>query len=507
MIFSTLLGYPLDPRVYLLDVDQKSVRVSSWVSFFRDYCGQDPTILSAKPDQSVRPTVVALVDTMGDLESGSSIAIAHVGGEERHVFRVVETHPALGPIARGIEIPFRGGVRPVQIDGFRPLIVDEEGRACVSVSPPPRRTVAFGFDPIYSLCQDTREDSDAASAATNANWIPVMLHMFAWAAPFAVWKSFWPADVPPLIYTVDTEAGSGYYDPARGSCTWSIGRRFARNRLDMKTEMSVKKAAERLERHGLVGSFFVDLNAVRDEPDRTALRDVARHHDVSLHLPRIGDHEAWKRTASDSAATQVALKEAVVMLAREIGQPIGFRYPSWYRKPDTHDLVAGVGLGYDSSSLAHPPFLVVPYRMFSSATGEPLDLWEFPCREVIGAVKASSSLWLGWRTRGRHCGEIRRYLRSCADLSSLVVMCDHDMALGASRRHVHGTWRLDARRLRTILQAAGRTTKSGRLRPMRGSDFLRWWTSTRQIRLESRSEPISGGFRLTIAAQESSRDP
>src|SRR5439155_13487629 len=243
VIFSTLLGYPLDPRVYLLDVDQKSVRVSSWVSFFRDYCGQDPTILSAKPDQSVRPTVVALVDTMGDLESGSSIAIAHVGGEERHVFRVVETHPALGPIARGIEIPFRGGVRPVQIDGFRPLIVDEEGRACVSVSPPPGRTVAFGFDPIYSLCQDTREDSDAASAATNANWIPVMLHMFAWAAPFAVWKSFWPADVPPLIYTVDTEAGSGYYDPARGSCTWSIGRRFARNRLDMKTEMSVKKAA------------------------------------------------------------------------------------------------------------------------------------------------------------------------------------------------------------------------------------------------------------------------
>ena len=53
MIFSTLLGYPLDPRVYLLDVDQKSVRVSSWVSFFRDYCGQDPTILSAKPDQSI----------------------------------------------------------------------------------------------------------------------------------------------------------------------------------------------------------------------------------------------------------------------------------------------------------------------------------------------------------------------------------------------------------------------------------------------------------------------
>lgn len=505
-IFSITLPYYLDPQIHLFDSDSSGLRTLPWIWFFRDYCGQDPTPVSEKPNESSPQTTVALVDTIRDWKTKPSLAVARGRGMERHLFRIVERHPALGSLVEGSKIPFDGGFEPVQVDGYIPLIADEKGRPCVSVSPSPGRAVLFGFDPIYSLWHSSRVDLDAASTATNVNWIPVLLRAFTWTAPFAVWKGLWPGDIPPVIYTVDTEAGSGYYDRGHGCCVWSVGRKFARNRLDMKTESSVRTAARRLERYGLVGSFLVDLNAVLDDKDLAALKEVGRQHDVSLHLPRIGDHEAWKRTATDQESTRAALRDAVRSLTREIGQPLGFRYPSWYRTSSTHDLIAEVGLGYDSSSFAHPPFLVVPYRMFSSLTGEPLDLWEFPCREVIGAVKAGPKFWEGFRTRGRHAAEIRQYVRSCADASGLIVMCDHDMALGAARRHVHGTWRLDAFRSRSILRTFHKMTISRKIRPVRGSDFLRWWTSTRRIRLEPRSQPISGGSALTVSAQESSEE-
>ena len=504
-ILSSRLARPVDVRILINRGNSNHSRLVPWTWFFRDYYGQDPQPIGSNRDPSTGATTIDLLGASNPIDTKATLAIVDRGEEARNVFRVMERHPALGQVAEDTKIPFCGHFEPLQIDGFRPLIEDKDGHGCVFVRSSPTRSVVYGFDPIQSLWWDSRNDRDASSAAQNANWVPLLIRSIAWAAPFVSWKGFWPSDIPPLIYSIDTEAGSGYYDPGHRRCVWAVGRRFPYRRFDMKTQFSVRTAAKRLERYGLVGSFFVDLNAVLDERDWLALAETGRKHDISLHMPRIGNHEAWKRLVRDPDATQKALKEAVDVLARETGPAVGFRYPSWYRESNTHDSVAMVNLGYDSSSLAKPPFLVIPYRMFSATTGEPLDLWEFPCMEAIGAVKAGPHLLRGVRTRRRLAVEIQRYVRTCGDLGSLAVLCDHDMALGAARGHVHGSWRLDLHGLRSILRTAHQMSKSKQLRPMRGSEFLRWWRRTREIRLESRCEQVGREWKLLITVQAGAR--
>ena len=498
-ILSSTLQRPVEVPIFMSRGNSNDSRVVPWTWFFRDYYGQDPQPIDSNHDWRTGATTIALVGGANHINPNATLTAVDAGDEARHVFRVLERHPALGQLAEGIKIPFCGRFEPFQIDGFRPLLEDQDGHGGVFVRSSPTKSVVYGFDPIQSLWWDSRNDREAASSSQNANWISLLIRSITWAAPFISWKGFWPSDIPPLIYSIDTEAGSGYYDPGSRSCVWAVGRRFASRRLDMKTQFSVRTAARRLERRGLIGSFFVDLNAVRDQEDWLALAEIGRDHDISLHMPRIGNHEAWKQLVTNRDATRKALKEAIDVLTHRTGPPVGFRYPSWHRESNTHDSLAIMNLGYDSSSLAHPPFLVVPYRMFSSTSGEPLDLWEFPCVEAIGAVKAGPSPLKGARTRRRLAVEIQRYIETCADFGGLAVLCDHDMALGAARGHVHGTWRLDPHGLRSILRTAQQMTKSSRLRPMRGSEFLRWWTGTRQIRLEPRCERGDGEWKLTIA--------
>ena len=469
------------PVPSIISQDLDASRVVPWTWFFRDFVGFEPERSEATGD--IGPVITLARE---EVSEGNLVVLAGEGESSLHSFRFVDDAEAPSSV-RGLLFPFQGPSREVTKEGFRPLLVDATGRSVAVVRYSPRPRLVLGFDPLVALWQDTRTDQKAESAAINTCWTALMMEILIWCTPFILWKGIWPDDVPPLIYSVDVEAGALYFDADSGRCSWAVGRPTVRQPADVKLEHSLSKAMERLERRGLVGTFHIDLNAVRDERDQVVLRDASVRHDIAFHLPRVGGHEAWAALLRDADQVQRVLEEGVQALAEIKGGPVvGNRYGSWLRTSATHDVVAALGLGYDSSSLAHRPFWTIPYRMAASGTGRHLDLWEFPCVEVIDVVKAGPHRLVGLRTRRRRGGELREYLISAARESFMAVLCDHDTALGAARGHVHGTWRLDALGLSRVLHLAGSLARKGHLKPLRGSEFLGWWKITREARFTTR---------------------
>jgi len=489
------------PRIVLQGVD--AYYALPWVWFLRDYVGLDAEVSTQHGRDSL--SIVLTRDPPAEPPHGTLVVLEPQGDPAWHLLRPANAGRGIFPTGDA-PIPYRGPLRLLDGGPLRPLLVETSGRPTGLIQDGAAGTIILGFDPLRALWHDAREDSSAEEAATNGNWIAAVMRLILWISPFIVWKGLWPDDAPPLLYSVDVEAGASYFDAKTGRCSWAATRPRARSPQDTKMENSLGTSMRRLEHHGLIGTFHIDLNAVVDDKDRAVIREAATKHDVAFHLPGIGGHAAWPALIADPLATRRALEEGMKTLSGWAGAPvIGNRYASWKRIPTTHDVVAAVGLGYDSSSLAHPPFHTVPYRMFVSATGDPLDLWEFPCVEVIGAVKAGPRPLRGARTRRRRTRGIAEFIAASARSSSMVVLCDHDMSLGADRGHVHGTWRLDPRGLSRVLRAAARRASSGGLRPMRGSDFHRWWTATRAVLFSFREGADGDGRYLELFLKWSTR--
>lgn len=456
-------------------------RTMPWLWFFRDYCGVIPHVLEPESPTESRNGNVLLTDSFHADAVASLVVVQAEGDTRAHTFRVRDKHPVTYPLAPGSTIPFWGVVRALDNNHLRPLLVDADGATVMGCVSGPRPRVVLGFDPITALWEDAQRDTSASAAGINANWVYVLLRSFIWSSPLSLWKGLWPNDVPPLIYSVDVEAAVTYFDRDKRVCVWSAGRPRARHRQDTKLEESLRTSVRRLRTHAIIGTFHLDLNSVTDEADVRALRDDTDEHDIAFHAPAIGTHQDWKVLVEDPRETLVALRDGKKALESWVQRPVrGFRYPAWHRLSSTHDLVAEVGLGYDSSTFAHSPFLTIPYRLVHSAAERPLALWEFPCVAIDGAVNAGPLRLRGLRTRMRNIRRAVAFLESCADNQTMVVICDHDMALGAAVGHRHGTWRLNDRGLRTILRTVEREAAAQRLRPTRGSDFLAWWEASRK---------------------------
>ena len=464
-----------------------------WISFFEDYFGISPRPESADAESNGRAPVVQLrssaIARSGLHHASGLTVIIRPGARHVNRFRVVQNHPAIWPLQIGDDIAFEGSYTPLRREDLIPLVKDESNNISVALQERPPRAVVYGFDPISALASDTRDDRNPDVTGANANWIAPISSSVVWSSPFIFWKGLWPADVAPLVYSIDTEGAVAYFDRSLDRCVWASKRRIVLNRRDMKVAFSVSTAVKRLEREGLVGTFHIDLNGVLDAVDEAVLAETGRFHDLALHVPRIGTHEAWKTLIKDDVAVEQSIREALAILSRIAEhRVIGFRYASWHRLPSTHDVLDKVSVGYDSSVFAHPPFLTRPFRLFSHFTGEPLGLWEFPCLDVTGAVKAGVPLWRGFRTRRKLTLRVLEFLDACALRQGIAVLCDHDMIMGAALGHIHGTWRRDWISSRRILQKAGRCVRRKSLRPVRAAEFYDWWSWSRAIRFKI--EPI-----------------
>ena len=490
------------PRI-LIEPSRREAGVP-WSWLFRDYLGFEPTVVGGgnafSPGGSACVRLAGTASPIAPTEGPSVICLSGPEADTLHSLHIVRRHPATAPFAAGEVVPFRGGCHPLHVKGLLPLVTDEHGQVVCGALDSPARSVVLGFDPVEALWHDSRLDAGPLEAALNGNWIMPILGAIVWASDVIAWKGLWPEGIPPLLYSVDVEAATSYFDVGEGRCVWAVNRHHARRPQDTKLSDAIDMCMTRLGHARLLGTFHIELNAVYDEEDRGALKRADRQHDVAFHMPRLGGHEAWTGVMGDSTQVEAACRGGLRELEGIVDhQARGFRNPSWRRAAATHDGVAAAGLGYDSSSFAQPPFAAVPHRMFSSERGEPLDLWEFPCVEVIGIVKAGPSRLKGLRSRRRNRSGLEAYIRSSAQHGGLVVLADHDMALGAAPRHVHGNWRLDPAGQRWLLRAAQRDVARNGHQVMRGRDLLSWWAQTRDLRLSwLREDATRTGFFLAL---------
>lgn len=507
------LGEPLPPlilepreefafkaRVVLDGVDRGCA--GPWVAFLADYLGlkaEVTPIANAEPD-SFGPTVVI---TRGDFnERLPTGLVVREGSDEiaSEELRVVEGHPALGCLRLGDRIPYHGPTTKVTGAGIMGLVQDSTGNTVLGASA--RGSVLWGFDPLASLRRDSMGDDSPDKAARNSNWIQPLMSSVFWAAKICVVKGLWPGGIPPIIYSVDAEAGSVYFDPSSGVCTWAASHPLTLDKMDTKIERSVAKGTRRLEYWGLAGTFHVDMTTLRDAGDWAILKRINSNHEIAMHLPPGVDHERWRSLIEDLQALGRNLRAGKAELERRMLQEVtGIRYASWRRNSSTHDVAAKAGFTYDSSSFACPPYTTVPFRLFAHEDGSPLNIWELPCVEVIGAVKAGSVPGRGFWARYRAVAILRRLLESAIAHGGLVVLCDHDMALGGSPFHIHGTWRVDLveqTRVLAMLSAAARRRK---VQSVTASQFMGWWRTTRRatIDFDPPESDAAGIVKLRIA--------
>jgi len=477
-------GRASDFDVHIVDDTPDVGKTLAWSAFFEDYFGVTPHQISPTSSESLQPASEVRL-TRNRLCHGlrSSLIVVQSDAPPRaHSFQILRNHPVTFPLRVGTRIPFRGACLPIDDEGMTSLVANEEGQPVVACRERKPLSVVFGFDPISALWEATRNDDGPQNAGVNGNWIWPMLRSFIWSSPTSVWKGFWPDGIPPILYTIDAEAAVKYFNAKMGKCVWAATRPRAHRPIDTKLSESLRTSVGRLDRYGLIGTFYIDLNAVMDSSDQISILETNAVHDVALHVPVIGTHEDWKALVRDPEATSKSLQQATNILSSLTRSPVkGFRCASWYRTSSTHDLVAQAALGYDSSTFAVEPFLTVPYRLFAASTGERLPLWELPCRQVDQVANRGRFLAKGVRTRWRLLRLVRAHLTACGTQGTMAVLSDHDMTIGSAYRHVHGSWRPSRRGLRAIMRAAYRQATSNRLKPMRGRDFLAWWEATRAV--------------------------
>lgn len=171
----------------------------------------------------------------------------------------------------------------------------------------------------------------------------------------------WPGDAPfavALSFDCDHESfeiGGG--GRAIGRLAWGeFGRR-----------VGVPRILAALAQYDVPASFFMPGLCAQIDPDETR-RIVAAGHEVGLHG---WVHENNSRL--DAATERDLMRRARDVLAPLIGAPpVGFRSANWDLSPHTIEIVAEMGLLYDSSLMADE----APYELVCD--GRPTGVVEVP---------------------------------------------------------------------------------------------------------------------------------
>jgi peptidoglycan/xylan/chitin deacetylase (PgdA/CDA1 family) len=101
---------------------------------------------------------------------------------------------------------------------------------------------------------------------------------------------------------------------------------------------------ERLDRHGIRTSFFVEGRHGLERSDAIG-EVVARGHEIALHG---WAHEDWARL--DERDERELLERGVAAIAASAGErPVGFRAPGGARGQHTADALVDLGFAYDAS--------------------------------------------------------------------------------------------------------------------------------------------------------------
>jgi len=122
-----------------------------------------------------------------------------------------------------------------------------------------------------------------------------------------------------------------------------------------------------LARHGVPASFFMPAMCALIDPDESR-RIVGAGHELGLH--------GWIH--ENNSKLDAATERELMLRARDViaplagGGPLGFRSANWDLSPSTIDIVAEMGLAYDSSLMADDD----PYEL--NIDGRPSGVVEIP---------------------------------------------------------------------------------------------------------------------------------
>ncbi|RMB12081.1 polysaccharide deacetylase family protein [Eilatimonas milleporae] len=131
--------------------------------------------------------------------------------------------------------------------------------------------------------------------------------------------------------------------------------------------VGVPRIMDVLRRHDVPASFFMPAVCAQIDPDETR-RLVDAGHEVGLH--------GWiheNNSLLDAATERDLILRARDVLADLIGEaPVGFRSANWDLSPHTVDIIAELGIEYDSSLMADEAC----YELLSD--GQPTGVVEVP---------------------------------------------------------------------------------------------------------------------------------
>lgn len=151
------------------------------------------------------------------------------------------------------------------------------------------------------------------------------------------------------------ELGGG--GTATGRLAWGeFGRR-----------VGVPRILDVLARHAVPASFFMPAMCALIDPDESR-RIVGAGHELGLH--------GWVH--ENNSLLDAATERDLMLRARDViaplagGGPLGFRSANWDLSPHTIDIVAEMGLAYDSSLMADEE----PYEL--NIDGRPSGIVEIP---------------------------------------------------------------------------------------------------------------------------------
>jgi len=356
------------------------------------------------------------------------------------------------------------------------------------------RAFVWGVDPVAMLARATMEDLGTRTLGMWSNLARLAVSSAVWASPLSVCKPVTPSGAAGRYYTVDTEAGALYYDAPAGLCSYAVGRWPAptRNAQDTKFANSVRAAGARLREYAVPGTFFIDAAGLRDDDDVAALRELAADHEIGVHKGPHENHETWRARFTDLHFVHASLAACRQKLVQSLNrQPVGVRFPGWCRAAGSNVVIAQLGLLYDSTCFATPPYLGTPFRLWDPGTTAALGVFEVPCRETVDVVKRRGRVpWhraRQWRAQRR----LAEYGSRTEAHGLPAVLACHDQALGADPNHLHGTWRFDIRRWHRLMKRW--TLAEGEQVHRTVGEYMRWYAETRSVVFDHASLCLSGG--------------
>lgn len=237
----------------------------------------------------------------------------------------------------------------------------------------------------------------------------------------------WPGDAPfavALSFDCDHESfeiGGG--GRAIGRLAWGeFGRR-----------VGVPRILAALAQYDVPASFFMPALCAQIDPDETR-RIVAAGHEVGLH--------GWvheNNSLLDAATERDLMRRARDVLAPLIGAPpVGFRSANWDLSPHTIEIVAEMGLLYDSSLMADE----APYELVCN--GQPTGVVEVPVEwlrdDAVYLMFNRNPATRPWMTPDDVHRIFRRELEAAHDEGGLFQLVLHPFVIGYRSR----IWMLEA---------------------------------------------------------------